>query len=75
LAHCNGDAAIDIYIEAVKQAKLVYPSSKSRIAIIHAQTIRDDQLDQAKELGAIPSFFVGHTYYWGDEHRDRFLGP
>jgi predicted amidohydrolase YtcJ len=48
MAHCNGDAAIDIYIEAVKNAKQKYPNSKSRITIIHAQTIRDDQLDQAK---------------------------
>ena len=28
-----------------------------------------------KELGITPSFFVSHTYYWGDVHRDVFLGP
>lgn len=28
-----------------------------------------------KELGITPSFFVSHTYYWGDAHRDVFLGP
>ena len=22
-----------------------------------------------------PSFFNGHVYYWGDRHRDIFLGP
>jgi predicted amidohydrolase YtcJ len=22
-----------------------------------------------------PSFFVGHVFYWGDRHRDIFLGP
>jgi len=27
------------------------------------------------ELGITPSFFVGHVYYWGDRHRDVFLGP
>ena len=27
-----------------------------------------------KELGITPSFFVGHVYYWGDRHRDIFLG-
>ena len=36
---------------------------------------REDQLDQMKELGVTPSFFVGHVYYWGDRHRDIFLGP
>jgi hypothetical protein len=36
---------------------------------------RDDQLDRMARLGAIPSFFSLHTYYWGDRHRDIFLGP
>lgn len=75
IAHCNGDAAIDMFIEAFKNAKQQYSLSKSRVTIIHAQTIRDDQLDQVKQLGLIPSFFVGHTYLWGDDHRDKFLGP
>ena len=28
-----------------------------------------------RELGVTPPFFVGHVYYWGDRHRDIFLGP
>jgi predicted amidohydrolase YtcJ len=43
--------------------------------MIHAQTVREDQLDAMKELGIIPSFFGMHTYYWGDWHRDSVLGP
>jgi predicted amidohydrolase YtcJ len=43
--------------------------------IIHAQTARPDQLERMERLRAIPSFFVLHTYYWGDRHRERFLGP
>jgi hypothetical protein len=27
------------------------------------------------ELGISPSFFVSHTYYWGDRHKAIFLGP
>jgi predicted amidohydrolase YtcJ len=23
----------------------------------------------------MPSFFIGHTFYWGDWHRDSVLGP
>jgi len=42
--------------------------------MIHAQTVRDDQLDQMKTLGIIPSFFTLHTFYWGDWHRDETLG-
>ena len=25
-------------------------------------------------LGVATSLFVNHVYYWGDRHRDRFLG-
>jgi hypothetical protein len=27
------------------------------------------------ELGISPSFFGLHVYYWGDRHREYFLGP
>jgi len=35
---------------------------------------RQDQLDRMAALGIIPSFFVPHVYYWGDRHRQIFLG-
>jgi predicted amidohydrolase YtcJ len=28
-----------------------------------------------KRLGVTPTFFSAHVYYWGDRHRDLFLGP
>jgi predicted amidohydrolase YtcJ len=37
--------------------------------------VREDQLDRIRALGITPSFFVGHVYYWGDRHRELFLGP
>lgn len=74
LAHCNGDAAIDEYITAVKQATGLYGKKDRRSVAIHAQTARLDQLDEMKSLGIIPSFFGMHTYYWGDWHRDETLG-
>ncbi len=42
---------------------------------MHAQTIREDQLDRLQAAGFTPTFFVPHVYYWGDRHRDIFLGP
>jgi predicted amidohydrolase YtcJ len=42
--------------------------------MIHAQTVREDQLDQMKELKIIPSYFSTHTFYWGDWHRDSVFG-
>ena len=75
LAHCNGDAAADQFIAAVRAATEKFGRADRRPVMIHAQTVREDQLDEMKELGIIPSFFGMHTYYWGDWHRDSVLGP
>ncbi|MBP0624071.1 amidohydrolase [Cupriavidus consociatus] len=72
--HGNGDAAIDDIMFAFSEAQKAFPRPDARHIIVHAQTARDDQLDRMKTLGVIPSFFVLHTYYWGDRHRDVFLG-
>ena len=75
LAHCNGDAAIDQYIKAVRAAVKKYGKEDRRTVIVHAQTLRADQIPQLKELGIIPSLYPMHTFYWGDWHRDSVLGP
>ena len=61
LTHTNGDAATDMLITAVREAERAFPGEDRRTTIIHTQTIREDQLDAAKELGMIPSFFVNHS--------------
>ena len=73
-AHCNGDAAGDQFIKAVSAATERHGRGDRRTTMIHAQTVREDQLDQMADLGIMPSFFVTHTYYWGDWHRDSVLG-
>ena len=73
--HGNGDAAIDIILEAIEEAQSRHPRPDPRHIVVHAQTARPDQLDTMARLGVIPSFFVLHTFYWGDRHRDIFLGP
>jgi len=75
LTHCNGDAAADQFIMAIRAATEKYGKADRRPVMIHSQTVREDQLDAMKELGIIPSFFGMHTYYWGDWHRDSVLGP
>ena len=73
--HTNGDAAIDAAIEAFRLAQAAHPRPNARHRLEHCQAVREDQLDAIAELGITPSFFVSHTYYWGDRHRDIFLGP
>ncbi|WGL15796.1 amidohydrolase [Microbulbifer bruguierae] len=73
--HGNGDAAIDDILYAFEQAQNESPRADARPIIIHSQMAREDQLDKMAELGVIPSMFNMHTYYWGDRHRDIFIGP
>lgn len=73
--HTNGDAATDMLIKAVKKVRGDKPRPELRTTIIHAQTIREDQLDFSAKHGLTPSFFPIHVYFWGDRHREIFLGP
>lgn len=74
-AHGNGDAAIDAILHAYQLAQKEYPRPDARHRIEHCQTVREDQLDSMADLGITPSFFVSHTFYWGDRHKTIFLGP
>jgi predicted amidohydrolase YtcJ len=74
LAHVNGDAAIDQFVAAVRAAEATHGRDGRRPVAIHAQTVREDQLDAFQELGIFPSIFPMHTFYWGDWHRDSVLG-
>ena len=44
------------------------------LILVHAQTIRFDQLTRLRELGITASFFSSHSWHWGDWHRDQTLG-
>lgn len=73
--HGNGDASIDMIINAFRKAQEQHPRDDARPIIIHAQMTRDDQLDKFAELKMSPSFFNAHVYYWGDRHKKLFMGP
>ncbi|MEM9623738.1 MAG: amidohydrolase family protein [Pseudomonadota bacterium] len=72
LVHCNGDAAAQMLIDALQQVDV--PLGDHRTVMIHAQVLRETQLDTMQQLQVIPSFFSAHTFYWGDWHRDSVLG-
>ncbi|MEE3330292.1 MAG: amidohydrolase [Myxococcota bacterium] len=73
--HGNGDASMDDILDAFEYALAQHPREDARPIIIHAQMARPDQLDRMAKLGVIPSFFSLHTFYWGDRHRELFMGP
>lgn len=79
--HANGDAAIDMLIDAMRGAGVAAGADR-RDVVIHSQFMRPDQLDAYVELGLSPSFFTGHTFFWGDVHientgleRASFISP
>lgn len=73
--HGNGDAAIDQFLDAWEAAIEACPKRDARPILVHAQMAAADQLERMKMLGVSPTFFSAHVYYWGDRHRDVFLGP
>lgn len=74
LAHANGDAAADQMIKAVAAANRKFGRGDRRPVMIHAQTVREDQIDRMLEEGIVPSYFASHTFFWGDWHRDSVFG-
>ena len=77
--HANGDAAIDMVLAAHEAAGA--PQGR-RPVIIHSQFVRPEQLNSYARIGAVPSFFTNHAFFWGDVHvknlglaRASFLSP
>lgn len=69
LVHCNGDGACEQFIRCFKKAKEETKINNNiRPVMVHAQMLRKDLLPYVKELNIIPSYFVAHTYHWGDVH-------
>ena len=73
--HGNGDASIDDILDAFAIDQAAHPVADPRFILIHSQMARQDQIERMAELGVTPSFFSAHTWYWGDRHRDVFIGP
>ncbi|WP_063829556.1 amidohydrolase [Streptomyces violens] len=73
--HGNGDGAIQAILEAYAKLGLDPLEGDRRHRIEHCQMVSERQLDQMAAAGILASFFIKHVYYWGDRHRDRFLGP
>lgn len=73
--HGNGDRAIGSIIEAYEYALKNGEQRDHRHRIEHVQTATEKDLEKMSELDIAASFFINHVYYWGDRHRDIFLGP
>ena len=75
LTHANGEAAADQLIAFIGAATKKHGGDDRRPVLIHGQFLREDQVDALNTLGVLPSLFPMHTFYWGDWHRERTVGP
>ncbi len=75
LTHANGEGASDMLIAAIDTATETHGRADRRPVLVHGQFLREDQVDAYNRLDVFPSLFPMHTFYWGDWHRDRTVGP
>ena len=75
MIHTNGDGATEAALEALKLALTEHARLDHRHRLEHCQMLTDNQMQRMKALGVAANIFIYHVYYWGDLHRDKFLGP
>jgi len=73
--HCNGDEAVDVFLDAVEQAQAIAPQADHRHTIHHCQLTTRDQYQRMANLGICANIFANHIYYWGDQHYGITVGP
>lgn len=73
--HTNGDQAIQDMIDAYAAALQANPKADHRHILNHCQFCRPDQVPVIAQMELIPSYFVTHTWFWGDLHREMIAGP
>jgi predicted amidohydrolase YtcJ len=73
--HCNGDQAIEVFLDSIESVHRHQPRSGQRHTAQHAQMATVRQLQRMKDLGVNVNLFSNHLWFWGDQHRDISIGP
>jgi len=74
-AHCNGNAASEVFIDAVEYALRECPRWDHRHSVEHCQMTTQAQYRRMAALGMAANLFANHIHFWGDQHRDLVFGP
>lgn len=72
--HANGDRAIQTVIEALQDTLDAGGRRDARHRVEHLQMASAIQFKELAAINAAGSIFANHVYYWGDRHRDVFIG-
>jgi predicted amidohydrolase YtcJ len=73
--HTNGDAAVEMALEAMEEMLPGYTQADLRHFFIHYSVTTDDQLARTAKAGISATMLMNHVYYWGAAFRDSILGP
>lgn len=74
IVHTNGDATIDMFLEAYETAREGDFSRPWNVTTIHTQFMRKDHIPKFVEYGIRPSFYTLHTFYFATAH-EKNRGP
>ena len=72
--HINGDATIDMFLEAYEFARAGNFSRPWNVTTIHTQFLRKDQIPKFVKYKIRPSFYTLHTFYFATAHKNN-RGP
>lgn len=68
IVHTNGDAAIDMFLQAYEFAREGNHDRPWNVTTIHTQFMRKDHTPQFVKYKVRPSFYTLHTFYFADTH-------
>jgi hypothetical protein len=73
--HCNGDKAVDLFLDAVQTATATTAAPNARHICQHSQLTTPAQYTRMATLGVCANIFANHLWYWGDQHYEITVGP
>ena len=65
--HANGDATIDMVLNAYEQAQAAFPREDTRHRIEHCTVVNPDILRRMKELGCVATPFCTYVFHHGEK--------
>lgn len=73
--HCNGDATVDLFLNAVETVTATSAAPNARHTCQHSQLTNPAQYERMATLGVCANIFANHLWYWGDQHYEITVGP
>jgi predicted amidohydrolase YtcJ len=75
VVHCNGDGAVDLFLDAVETVTAGSAAPNARYVVEHSQLTTPDQYARMAVLDVCANIFANHLWYWGDQHYEITVGP